>query len=83
VERQSNPSQGREKRVAIKLRRTKQWAWVKFKLKETSCSNVEEWKSEIIKLWVTRMSHCLKKLMDSTSRRLAEVIEKQGATTVF
>jgi hypothetical protein len=56
---------------------------MKFKLKETSCSNVDEWKSEIIKLWVTRMSHCLKKLKDSTSRRLAEVIEKQGATTVF
>ncbi len=58
---------------------------MKFKLWETSCSNMEEWKSEIVKLWVTRMSdsHHLKKLVESMPRRLTEVIEKKGATTGY
>ncbi len=60
-------------------------AWMKFKLKETSCSNMEGWKREIFKLWVTRMSDSdyLKKLVVSMPRRLAEVIEKEGATTGY
>jgi hypothetical protein len=58
---------------------------MKFKLRETSCSNMEEWKREIVKLWVTRMSDSgyLKKLVESMPRRLAEVIEKKGAATGY
>ncbi len=45
---------------------------------------MEEWKREIVKLWVTRMSDSdyLKKLVESMPRRrMAEVIEKRGATS--
>jgi hypothetical protein len=40
--------------------------------------NMEEGKSKMVKLWVTRMSNsnCLKKLVESMPRRLAEVTEK-------
>jgi hypothetical protein len=57
---------------------------MKFKLREFSCSNMEEWKSEIIMLWVTRESNsnCLKKLVESLPRKLAEVIKKEGVTTI-
>jgi hypothetical protein len=36
-------------------------------------------------LWVTRVSNsdCLKKLMESLPRRLAEVIKKEGVTTRY
>ncbi len=61
------------------------WAWMKLQLRETSCTNMKEWKEEIVKLWVTRMSDSdyLKKLVESMPRRLAEVIEKDGATTGY
>jgi hypothetical protein len=32
-------------------------AWMNFKLRETSCFNIPEWKGEIIKLWVTSKSN--------------------------
>jgi hypothetical protein len=56
------------------------WAWTKFKIRVTSCTSTEEWKSKIMKLWVTRMSdsNYLKKLVESMPRRIAEVIEKEG-----
>jgi hypothetical protein len=46
---------------------------------------MEEWKREIVKLWVTRTSdsNYLKKLVESMPRRLAEVIEKKGTTTGY
>ncbi len=58
---------------------------VKFKLRETSCSNMQEWKREIVTLWVTRMSdsNYLEKLMESMPRRLAEVIGNEGGTTGY
>ncbi len=42
-----------------------------------------EVEEKIIKLWVTRMSDSdyLKKLVEFLPRRLAEVIEKEGANT--
>jgi hypothetical protein len=54
---------------------------VKFKLRETSCSNMQEWKREIVTLWVTRMSdsYCLEKLVESMLRRLAKVTENEKA----
>jgi transposase len=61
------------------------WAWMKLQLKETSCTNMKELKEEIVKLWVTRVSDSdyLKKLVESMPKRLAEVIEKDGATTGY
>ncbi len=46
---------------------------------------MKEWKDKIVKVWVTRMSDSdyLKKLVESMPRRLAEVIEKDGATAGY
>jgi transposase len=30
-------------------------AWMKLLLRETSCTNMKEWKNKLVKLWVTRM----------------------------
>jgi hypothetical protein len=46
---------------------------------------MEEWKAEIRRLWTLRMddSNYLKALVESMPRRLAEVIEHEGATTKY
>ena len=46
---------------------------------------MEDWKRELVKLWVTRMSDnsYLQNLVESMPRRLHEVIERDGATTKF
>jgi hypothetical protein len=58
---------------------------MKLQLRKTSCTNMKEWKDKIVKVWVTRMSDSdyLKKLVESMPRRLAEVIEKDGATAGY
>jgi hypothetical protein len=52
-------------------------------LRETSCTEIKEQKSKIVKLLVTRMSNSnyLKKLVESRPRKLTEVINKEKATT--
>jgi hypothetical protein len=79
----------RGKSVAIELKLPRSeypvktvWAWMKFKLRETSCTNTEEWKGKIVKLWVTRMigsDNPLKKLVKSMPKRLAESSRKRRA----
>ena len=56
---------------------------MKLQLKDIVCTNTEDWKREIVKLWVTGMSDnsYLQNLVDSMPRRLQEVIERDGATT--
>jgi hypothetical protein len=46
---------------------------------------MEEWKAEIRRLWTLRMDDnaYLKALVESTPRRLAEVIEREGATAKY
>ena len=46
---------------------------------------MENWKREIVKLWVTRMSDNsdLQNLVESMPRRLLEVIERDRATTKY
>jgi hypothetical protein len=46
---------------------------------------MEEWKAEIRRLWTMRMddSDYLKALVESMPRRLAEVIEREAATTKY
>jgi hypothetical protein len=52
-------------------------------LRETSCTNMKEQKSKIVKLWVTRIkySNYQKKLVELMPRRLTEVISKEKVTT--
>ena len=52
---------------------------------ENVCTNMEDWKREIVKLWVTRMSDnsYLQNLVESMPRRLQEVIERDRATTEY
>ena len=46
---------------------------------------MDDWKREIVKLWVTRMSDnsYLWSLVESMPRRLQEVIERDRATTKY
>jgi transposase len=48
------------------------WAWMKNQLADSNCKNMDEWKREITRLWVTKMDDCqyLKNLVESMPRRL-------------
>jgi transposase len=51
------------------------WSWMKHQLASSTCSTMEEWITEIKRLWLIKMddSDYLRKLMDSMPRRLEEV----------
>ena len=57
---------------------------MKMQLASCNCTNIEELKGEIVRLWITRMSDLdyLSNLVYST-RRLQEVIDPGGASTHF
>ncbi len=59
-----------------------EWKQVMF---SDEAKNMEEWKREMTELWTLRMrdSDYLWKLVASMSKRLAEVIEKDGWTTHY
>jgi hypothetical protein len=61
------------------------WAWMKVQLKDTSPTNLEQLKDEILKLWVIRMedSAYLKNLMEYMPQRLQEEIEQGGNITLL
>ena len=46
---------------------------------------MKDWKREIVKLWVMKMSdeRYLQSLLESMPRRLQEVIEREGDTTKY
>jgi hypothetical protein len=56
------------------------WAWIKVQLKNSSPTNLEQLKEEILKLWVIRMEDFayLKNLVEAIPWRLQEVIEQGG-----
>ena len=59
---------------------------MKNQLKESSrCSNLQELRQEIIKLWTEKMERIqyLQNLVDSMPRRLQDVIEKEGEFTKY
>ena len=72
-----------EKRAAIELRNV--WLWMKMQLASCNCTNIEELKGEIVRLWTTRMSDSdyLRNLVDSVPHRLQEVIDGGGASTHY
>jgi transposase len=61
------------------------WSWMKRQLKEAPCTNLEELKREILKLWCQKMEDCeyLRHLVESMPRRLEEVIQREGAMTKY
>jgi hypothetical protein len=61
------------------------WSWMKNQLKATTCNSMDQWILEIKRLWTIRMedSDYLKRLVESMPRRLAEVIEREGASTKY
>jgi hypothetical protein len=61
------------------------WSWMKRQLKEAPCTNLEELKREILKLWCQKMDDCeyLRHLVESLPRRLEEVIQREGAMTKY
>jgi hypothetical protein len=58
---------------------------MKHQLASSTCSTMEEWITEIKRLWLIKMddSDYLRKLVDSMPRRLEEVIARQGASTKY
>ena len=61
------------------------WSWIKMKLKESSATNIEEWKQKITKLWYLKMldSDYLRLLVNSMPKRMKEVLEKEGSMTHY
>ena len=61
------------------------WSWMKMRLNESSATNIEEWKQDITRLWVTKMSEndYLQSLVTSMPRRMQEVLEKEGSMTHY
>ena len=60
-------------------------SWMKMQLASCNCTNIEELKGEIVRLWTTRMSDSdyLRNLVDSVPHRLQEVIDGGGASTHY
>ena len=56
-----------------------------MQLASCNCTNIEELKGEIVRLWTTRMSDSdyLRNLVDSVPHRLQEVIDRGGASTHY
>jgi hypothetical protein len=52
------------------------WAWMKNQLADTNCKNMDEWKREITRLWVTKMDDCqyMRYVVESMPRRFQQVI---------
>ena len=50
-----------------------------------ACTNLEELKQEILKLWCLKMNDCkyLRQLVESMPRRLEEVIQREGGMTKY
>ncbi len=61
------------------------WSWMKGQLVNSTSTNLKELQEEIKRLWMIKMadSQYLKSLVESMPRRLAEVIERGGATTKY
>ena len=56
------------------------WSWMKSQLyEETNCTNMEQWKQAIMRLWTVRMadSDYLRGLVESMPRRMQEVIKRE------
>ena len=59
------------------------WIWIKNKLKESSrCTKLQELRQEILKLWAEKMDD-IQYLVDSMSRCLQDVIERDGGCTKY
>ena len=58
---------------------------MKMQLASSNCTNIEELKGEMVRLWTTRMSDSdyLRNLVDFMPRRLQEVIDSGGASTRY
>ena len=58
---------------------------MKMQLASCNCTNIEELKGEMVRLWTTRMSDSdyLRNLVDFMPRRLQEVIDSGGASTRY
>ena len=60
------------------------WNWMKVKLRESMATNMEDWKRDIVRLWVTRMDdRYLQALVESMPRRMTQVLQKEGAMTKY
>jgi hypothetical protein len=61
------------------------WAWMKKKLEDHNCTNLQQWKERILKVWLERTEECesLQNLVTSMATRMLEVIEREGGMTRY
>jgi transposase len=61
------------------------WSWMKNQLASKNCKNMDEWITEIKRLWYKKMKDVqyLKDLVEGMPRRLEEVIERQGGISKY
>jgi transposase len=61
------------------------WAWMKKKLQDHNCTNLQQWKEAIQKVWVESTEECafLQNLVTSMPCRMQEVIDREGAMTKY
>ncbi len=55
------------------------------KLEDHNCTNIQQWKEAILKVWLERTEECqfLQNLVTSMPTRMLEVIEREGGMTRY
>jgi hypothetical protein len=57
---------------------------MKKKLDDHSCTNLQQWKEAILKVWLERTEECnLQNLVTSKPTRMQEVIDREGGMTRY
>jgi hypothetical protein len=53
---------------------------MKKKLEDQNCTNLQQWKEAILKVWLDRTEECkfLQNMVTSMPTRMLEVIEREG-----
>jgi hypothetical protein len=59
------------------------WAIMKQKLDNIMCSNLDEWKAEVMKVWDELKAETITSLIESMEWRLRECIRVKGETIVY
>ncbi len=61
------------------------WSWMKMKLRDHNCTNLQQWKVAIMEVWLLRTQECafLQNLVTSMPARMQEVIEQEGNMTKY
>jgi hypothetical protein len=61
------------------------WVWMKKKLGDHNCTNLQHWKEAILKIWLERTEQCefLQNLVIRMPTRVQEGIDREGEMTRY